>query len=83
MSFMDESNSSEEIQWLKREIESELQSREDVTDFEIRATDDPGVHVRVEEADVHETILYHVTVENLPDGTKETHWSYLGEIHEE
>ncbi|MFA9517376.1 hypothetical protein ACERIT_09190 [Halopenitus sp. H-Gu1] len=78
---MDESDPSERIRWLTREIESELGSREDVTGFKIRSTEDPGVHVHVETADG--TKLYHVTLEHPLDDAKETHWSYLGEVREE
>ena len=78
---MDESDVSERIRRLKREIESELEARSDVTSFEFRSTEDPGVNVEVEESD--DVRLYHVTLEHLPDGSVETHWSYLGQMNEE
>lgn len=77
---MDESDVSERIRRLKAEVTSELEARDDVTGFEFQSTDDPGVHVVVE---ADETTLYHVTLERHPDGTEQTHWSYLGDVHED
>lgn len=77
---MDESDSAERERRLRQLIESELEGREDVSGFTFQSTDDPGVHVVVEEAD--DSRLYHVTLEHLTDGTEETHWSYLGGTHE-
>lgn len=77
---MDESDPSEQMRRLKREVSSELEDRGDVSEFEFRSTDDPGIHVVVEEAD--EVRRYHVTLEQFPDGTEKTHWSYLGENRE-
>lgn len=77
---MDSSDTSEREQRLKEYVESELRDRDDVAGYEIRSTDDPGVNVVVDE---DETRLYHVTLERLPDGTEETHWSYLGDVHED
>ena len=31
----------------------------------------------------HGPYLYHVTEETLPDGTRETHWSFIGRVHAE
>ena len=78
---MDDHDVQERLQRLKREIESELDARSDVTGFEFRATEDPGVHVAVDEAEG--VRLYHVTLEHLPDDTVETHWSYLGRVDED
>lgn len=77
---MDESDASERLRRLKEQVEADLQARENAVEFEFHPTDDPGVHVAVEE-DV--TRLYHVTFEHLPDGTDETHWSYLGTVDED
>ena len=61
---------------LKREVTAELEARSDVTGFEFQPTEDPGVHVEVEEdAGLR---LYHVTLESLPDDDVEANWSYLG-----
>lgn len=78
---MDESDLSERERKLKREIAAKLEDRADVSGFEFRSTDDPGIHVVVEEAD--EVRRYHVTLEHLPDGSEKTHWSYLGENRED
>lgn len=74
------SDRSERERRLKEYVESELRDRDDVTGYEFRATDDPGVNVVV---DGDERRLYHVTLERLPDGAEETHWSYLGDVHED
>ena len=29
----------------------------------------------------HGPYLYHVTEETLPDGTRETHWSFIGQVN--
>lgn len=77
---MDESDTSDRLRRLKDRVISDLQARDDIGGFEFQPTDDPGVHVMVEE---DEPKLYHVTLEHLPDGTEETHWSYLGDVHED
>lgn len=71
---MDESDASER---LKQKVLADLEAWDDVTSFDIQDTDDPGILVEVEEPDM--VRLYHVTLEQLPDGIEETHWSYIGE----
>lgn len=74
------SDQSERERQLKEHVRSELRDRDDVTGYEFRSTDDPGVNVVV---DGDERRLYHVTLERRPDGAEETHWSYLGDVYED
>lgn len=78
---MDDSDRSERERQLRDQIEAQLADRADISGFEFQPTDDPGVHVVVEEAD--EVRRYHVTLERFPDGTEKAHWSYLGENRED
>ncbi|MFQ3318796.1 MAG: hypothetical protein ACI8UR_000601 [Natronomonas sp.] len=70
------SERSERLRQLKQMVREELERREDVREFTIREHDVQGILVDATEED--EDRLYHVTLERLPDGTEETHWSYLG-----
>ena len=73
---MDETDPDERAKELNRLLREELADREDIADYEITHTDDPGVHLITEEADG--TSHYHVTLERHPEGNTKTRWNYLG-----
>lgn len=73
---MRDTDPEEETQQLERMIRAELEDRDDVLEYEITETDEPGVHVAVEGED--ETRRYHVTLERFPEEPSDTHWSFLG-----
>ncbi|WP_181691717.1 hypothetical protein [Natronomonas sp. LN261] len=73
---MDTTDSARRGQRLKRMVRSEVESREDVVNYEIAQTDDPGIHLIIEtDSDVSH---YHVALERHPEGTVKTNWQYLG-----
>lgn len=78
MTGTDPSDRSHEFEEIVR---TELERREDITGFEIRDVDSAGVVVELEQEGTVETYL--VTLEPHTDGSEETHWTYLGEKHEE
>lgn len=63
---------------LKQKVEDELDTHEELVDYEFQEDEASGILGKVNEAD--EVKLYHVTLERLPDGTEETHWTYLGPV---
>jgi len=73
---MDETDPDERAKELNRLLREELEDREDIADYEITHTDDPGVHLITEEADG--TSHYHVTLERHPEGNTKTRWNYIG-----
>ncbi|MDS0296713.1 hypothetical protein [Halogeometricum luteum] len=72
---------SERSQKLEELVRADLEQREDVTAFEFRDAEAGRIVAELEQEGIVETYL--VTLEARPDGSEETHWSYLGESHEE
>lgn len=70
--------SPERTERLKELVTEALERRNDVDGFEFRDSAEIGVMVAADEAT--ETVLYHVTLEVLPDGTEETHWVTIGPV---
>lgn len=66
---------------LEERVRSELEQREDVTGFELRDADVDGIVAELRQEGTVETYL--ITLEARPDGSEETHWTYLGEKHDE
>jgi len=78
MTGEDESGRSQKLEELVR---ADLEQREDVTAFELRDAEAGRIVAELEQEGIVETYL--VTLEARPDGSEETHWTYLRESHEE
>jgi|GEM_PF-1962141 len=74
----DQSDRSRDLEALLR---AELEQREDVSEFELREADTDGIVAELRQGAVVETYL--ITLEARPDGSEKTHWTYLGEKHDE
>ncbi len=78
MTGEDQSDRSQELEELVR---AELEQREDVTEFELRDAEAGGIVAELEQDGIVGTYL--ITLEARPDGSEETHWTYLGASHDE
>lgn len=78
MTGEDQSDRRQELEELVR---AELERREDVTEFELRDAEADGIFAEVQQGGIVET--YRITLEARPDASEETHWTYLGESHDE
>ena len=78
MTGEDQSDRSQKLEELVR---ADLEQREDVTAFELWDAEAGGIIAEVQQEKVVETYL--IALEARPDGSEETHWTYLGESHDE